>query len=577
MVEIAADVTHPQGYIRYSRTVAVTRLALVGGLMGLLAAYTTPRIAALGAVEFALYLALLAASELARRGRDRPAALRRLRLQSDVLMVLLVTNACAMAAAIAQFESGRLLPEAALLAICVLLFAALRAHRNRLVYAIGVSPPALTLVWLAVDREAASPLGLDALAMLLFVGAVLVVTWRQQASDQALGRVAQDLRRKDLALTQAVDEARAASLAKSRLLAVTSHEIRTPLNAVLGFAQALRRHPLAPPQDDLARGIVDGGEQLSRLLDGILAVADGEAELARLDVAPLDFRRRAQGVVRVWSELAAAMGVELTFVDDEPGLAFEIVADGGRLERSLVTLVSGALKATPSGGWVRVRLAGLSRGSRIGVLIEVADSGPSMSFLDRARAFESYGETERGRGAGDSGAALARCAEDLALMGGEVGVEASPGGVGAVFWFAFNAPTYQAAPASEPVVARRLRVLAAEDNAANRRVLAALLGHLPIDLVFAEDGAQAVAAWTAEPFDLILMDANMPVMSGVEAIRVIRAGAAGTPIWMLTANVSDEDTAAYRAAGADGILRKPIDSAALFALVSEVSTMSVGR
>lgn len=573
-MDIAADVTHPQGYIRYSRTVAVTRLVLVGGLVALLAAYTTPRIAALGAVEFTLYFGLLVASELARRSDDGPAALRRLRRQSDAIMVLLVANACLLAAAIALFDDGRLKGEAALLAIAVLLFAALRAHTSRLIYLIAVAPPAATLIWLGFDMGRSASLTLDALAMPLFVGALLIGTWRQQSSDCALARAAQDLRRKSLALDQAVGEAKAAAGARSRLLAATSHELRTPLNAVLGFAQALRREPLPPREADLARGIVDGGEQLSRLLDGILAAAEGGD---RLEIAPLDLRRQVEGLVRVWREPAQAIGVTLEFVDADPAIPFEIVADGGKLERALVTLVAGALKATPAGGRVQVRLAGLRRGRTLGVLVEVRDQGPAMSLIDRSRAFDAFADTERGRRLGDTGLGLAACAASLALMRGEVGVDAPSDGVGAVFWFAFNAPVHAPTRSPEGELARRLRVLAAEDNAANRRVLAALLSHLPVDLVFAEDGAQAVATWKTEPFDLILMDANMPVMSGADAVRSIRAESPLTgqiPIWMLTANVSEDDVVAYHAAGADGILRKPIDSTALFALLGEVSGLS---
>ncbi|PZQ64154.1 MAG: hybrid sensor histidine kinase/response regulator [Phenylobacterium zucineum] len=578
MVEIAADVTHPQGYIRYSRTVAVTRLALVGGLVGLLSAYTTPRIAALGAVEFALYFGLLVASELARRSTDGAGASRRLRWQADAIMVLLVLNACLMAAALAGHDGGRLRGEAALLAIAALLFAALRAQTSRLTYLIAVTPPALTLVWLGFDAGRSLAPTLEALAMPLFVGALLVATWRQRSSDSALARAAQDLRRKDLALDQAVDEARAATGARTRLLAATSHELRTPLNAVLGFAQALRRQPLAPREADLARGIVDGGEQLSRLLDGILAAAEGGE---RLEIAPLDLRRQVEGLIRVWREPARAMGVDLMFMDDDPDVAFEIVADGGKLERALVTLVANAIRATPAGGRVWVRLAGLRRGRTLGVLVEVRDGGAPMSLLDRSRAFEAFGETARGRQMCDSGLSLAACATSLSLMRGEVGVDAPGDGTGAVFWFAFNAPVHAPAQAAAPTgqcdVARRLRVLAAEDNPANRRVLAALLSHMPVDLVFAEDGAEAVEAWKAEPFDLVLMDANMPVMTGAEAVRTIRASAPPSvhpPIWMLTANVSEDDVLSYHAAGADGILRKPIDSSALFALLAEVSGVS---
>jgi CheY-like chemotaxis protein len=181
---------------------------------------------------------------------------------------------------------------------------------------------------------------------------------------------------------------------------------------------------------------------------------------------------------------------------------------------------------------------------------------------------------------GDSGLGLAAAAASLALMGGEVGVDDPPGAgegaTGAVFWFAFNAPRRQI-PAERPSAGTPsrapLRVLAAEDNSANRRVLAALLEGAGIELVFAEDGAQALTAWQGQAFDLVLMDANMPVMDGAEAVRRIRAAAGGrpaTPIWMLTANVSAEDIDRYLEAGADGVLRKPLDAAALFGLIAEV-------
>jgi CheY-like chemotaxis protein len=150
-----------------------------------------------------------------------------------------------------------------------------------------------------------------------------------------------------------------------------------------------------------------------------------------------------------------------------------------------------------------------------------------------------------------------------------------------VFWFAFEAPIL-AAPAvappiadmAEPRVAGPIRVLAAEDNPANRRVLAALLAASPVELVFAEDGARALDAWRAEAFDLILMDVNMPVLDGLAALGEIRrAEPAGTriPVWMLTANVFDDDVARYRRAGADGVLRKPIDTVALFSLLAGVA------
>jgi len=580
MLESTTDVTHPDGYIRYARSVALSRLALVACFVVLLAAYAPSRLAWLGLLEFGLYLALLIVTELATRQTDRVAASRRLRWQYDGLMVLLVANASWMAIQIRLLGDPIMRVEAALLAICVLLFVALRVHMSRVSYFIGILPPAVTLIWIAVDRTQPLLGNHYAFAMLLFVAAVLLVTGRQQATDRALASALQGLTRKNLALSQATEDAKAASRAKTRLLAVASHEIRTPLNAVLGFGQALRREPLTPAQADLARGVVEGGEQLTRLLDGILDLAHADAGQAQLNLAPFDLRRMIGTTVGIWRGHALAMGVELAFDDADPNLAFGIVADGPRLEQTLVTLLSSALKATPSGGQVRVRLAGVAQGDTLGVIVEVQDTGPPVPPEDRPLAFASFDQTARGRLLGDSGLGLAACAANLALMKGEVGVADltdAPGGQGAVFWFAFHAPIH-APPASAAEgampVGGTVRVLAAEDNAANRRVLAALLNAAPVDLVFAEDGAQALRAWRSSAFDLILMDANMPVMSGVEALRDIRAAEAGdarVPVWMLTANVSDEDVARYREAGADGVLRKPLDAAALFAVLAEAA------
>lgn len=579
MLESTTDVTHPDGYIRYSRSVALSRLALVACFVALLAAYTPWRMALLGVLEFGLYLALLIAAEVATRQPDRLAAFRRLRWQSDVLMVLLVANASWLAVQIKLYGDPVMQVEAALLAICVLLFAALRVHMSRISYVVGIVPPAATLIWIAVHPSQVPVGNHYTFAMLLFVAAVLMVTWRQQASDRALARAVQGLTRKNLALTQAIEDAKAGSRAKTRLLAVASHEIRTPLNAVMGFGQALRREPLTPAQADLARGVVEGGAQLTRLLDGILDVAQVDAGTAQLNPAPLDLRRMIGTTVDVWRAQAMALGVELAFDDADPDLAFGIVADGGKLEQTLVTLVSNALKATPANGQVRVRLAGAAKGDSLGVIVEVRDAGPPVPPEDRPLTFEAFDRTARGRLLGDSGLGLAACAANLALMGGEIGVADLPDGAdgaGAVFWFAFHAPIHAppaAAADGAPYAGRRLRVLAAEDNAANRRVLAALLNDALVDLVFAEDGAQAVAAWRSGPFDLVLMDANMPVMSGVDALRDIRAAepeGIRVPVWMLTANVSDDDLESYGEAGADGVLRKPLDAGALFALLADI-------
>lgn len=581
MLKRPTDVTQLDGLVRYSRGVALSRLALVAVFVLLLMTFTPWSIAALGVVEFGLYCALFLATEVALRDPDPEKAHSRLALQSDILMFLLVTNACWLAVRIRLYEGPQLQVEAALLAICVLLFAALRVHLTKVSYVIGVVPPSLTLVWIAIDWSDPFRLNHYTLAMTLFVAAVLVATARQQVTDRALTRTARDLTRNNVALTQAVHEAKAANRAKSELLAVASHEIRTPLNAILGFARSLRGEALTPRQAELAAGVVEGGEQLNRLLDGILDLARADPLRAKLDIAPVDLRALARSVVRVWSSHARAIGVSLVLEDADPALSFHVVADLVRLEQTLVNLVSNALGAVSAGGRVTLRLAGAVQGDDLRVLVEVADTGPPIPADERLKVFEAWEQTERGRLQGGTGMGLKICAQNLALMGGEIAVDppaATLGGQGgAVFWFAFAAPIHRSVSTLVPRdkgVSGEIRILAAEDNVANRRVLALALESAPVSLTFAEDGALALDLWRTGAFDLILMDVNMPVLGGRDAVREIRrAEPAGTriPIWMLTANVFPEDVARYREDGADGVLRKPLDIAALYALLAEVA------
>jgi signal transduction histidine kinase/ActR/RegA family two-component response regulator len=576
------DIAQPEGFIRYLRGVALSRLALVTCLLLLLRAFIAGSLFIMGAVVFGLYLAMFVAALVAARHPDSVAAARRLRWQSDSLMVLLVINACWLAVLIRLYDDPVAKLEAALLAICVLLFASLRVHTNRLIHVIGVTPPALTLIWIAIDWPRPISGNHYGLAMTLFVAAVLVVTWRQQATDRLLTQTLRDLTRKNAALNEAVAEAKTASRAKIDLLAVASHEIRTPLNAVLGFAQALRREDLSPEQAELARGVVEGGEQLTRLLEGVLNLAQGEAMPAPLDLKPVDLRRMIHSVMRVWTVHARAIGVDFDFEDADPTLSFQVMADEARVEQTLINLISNAMGAAAANGRVTVRLAGVPKGEALGVLVEITDTGPAVPVEDRERMFEAFDQTARGRLQASSGLGLKICAQNLALMGGgEIGVDNRDalGGraPGAVFWFAFDAPVQAslvAASLAAPRETSQIRVLAAEDNPANRNVLAALLVAAPVSLVFAEDGAQALDAWRAQPFDLILMDVNMPVLSGLAAVAEIRRtepDGVRIPIWMLTANVFDDDISRYLDGGADGVLRKPIDVAVLFTLLAEIA------
>jgi signal transduction histidine kinase/ActR/RegA family two-component response regulator len=372
-----------------------------------------------------------------------------------------------------------------------------------------------------------------------------------------------------------------ASRAKSAFLAVTSHEIRTPLNAVLGLAEALRREPLTPAQHELNDGVLASGAMLLRLLNAVLDMSRIEADQATATFETFDLAAKLQSIVSIWTPRAAETGVTLAFALHAEGPT-AVRSDLGRLEQTLVNLVSNGIKFTPAGGRVCVRAVLSGELLRL----EVLDDGPGVPEAERDRIFKPFEQTQAGRDAGGAGLGLAICSGNIRLLGGDIGVDRDPEGRSR-FWLECPVETVSA-PAAAPVAtpahsaasAVGMRILAAEDNPANRRVLQVLLAPAGVDLTFAENGAEALEAAASRPFDLVLMDVNMPRMDGVEALRRIRAGggpAAATPIYMLTANAFADDVERYLSAGADGVLTKPIQLPELFAVLGQCGDRATPR
>lgn len=363
------------------------------------------------------------------------------------------------------------------------------------------------------------------------------------------------------------EAAEAANRTKSAFLAVTSHEVRTPLNAVLGLSEALKREDLTPHQKELNDGVLASGEMLLRLLNAVLDMSRIEADQATVRLSEFDIAEKARAIISIWTPRARELGVALSLDDSRLKLA-RIRSDEGRIEQTLVNLISNALKFTPAGGEVGVVVSGNRRKLRL----EVIDGGPGVPDADRERIFMPFEQTEAGRAAGGAGLGLSICTGNVRLMNGEIGTDRTDVGASR-FWFecpvlAASAPV--AAPAIDRLPQAGLRVLAAEDNPANRRVLEVLLAPAGVELTLVENGLEAIQALERARFDLILMDANMPVMDGPEAVGRIRAAdlANGAEIQMLTANAFAEDVTRYLAAGVDGVLTKPIQLPQLFAVLA---------
>lgn len=371
------------------------------------------------------------------------------------------------------------------------------------------------------------------------------------------------------ALEVAQSEARVAAEARDRFFANISHEVRTPLNAVLGLASALTHTALTPRQNEMLDLITGAGDALRRVLDDMLDLSKMQAGQFTLAPAPFDLRADIGAVVEMRRAGAEAKGLTLaaTFSDAANGM---VVGDGVRIAQIVSNLVSNAVKFTAQGHVaVRVDVAGDAQAERL--LIEVEDEGIGFDEQAAQRLFQPFVQADDAisRQFGGTGLGLSICRLLAELMGGAISAESAPGR-GSVFRVAIPIERQASNPAEAPAATGdeseapgRLRVLAVEDNPANQMVVRCLLEPLGFDIVTADNGAEGVERFMLEPFDMVLMDMQMPVMDGLEAMRRIRAaeaqsGRRRTPIVMLTANTTEAHHVKAMQAGADHLTAKPV-------------------
>jgi signal transduction histidine kinase/CheY-like chemotaxis protein len=389
----------------------------------------------------------------------------------------------------------------------------------------------------------------------------------------SFNRMAEGIARREAALEQARDEAQAANRAKSEFLANMSHEIRTPLNGVLGMAQVMAKEATDDVQAQRLATIREAGEGLLSILNSILDLSKIEAGLLEIEACDFDLAEAVRLACAPFANLAVQKGVDFV-VEVDPRTAGRRRGDPLRLRQVLSNLASNAVKFTEAG---RIRLT--VRPGPETVRFELADTGVGIPKAGLDEIFDRFAQVDGSstRRFGGTGLGLAICRELVALAGGTLSVE-SELGKGSTFVVELPLPKVADAPAATPAERRPdpaggeappLRILAAEDNATNRLILSALLEPVGAALTFAEDGAQAVAAFAEGAFDLVLMDIQMPNMTGVEAARAIRAAERGarTPILALSANVMTHQVEEYMAAGMDDVIAKPIQAELLFARI----------